>query len=117
MQISKEQLINVVDKLTNLSFGSYSFACERVSFDSLHSGQRHHVVKICPHSGQESLPSYHVSIYRDKSSISVSVAVSNHSVTWVSDDLPVADARLIISPLLLRFEEYESFCLDRFLSE
>lgn len=117
MKISKEQLINVVDKLVSLSFDSYSFTYERVPVGSLHSGDTKPVVKICPHLGLESLPSYHVSVYGASSLASVTVEVFNPCVTWSLEDMPYVDANTIFNPLLVRLEEYESFHLDRFLSE
>lgn len=117
MKISKEQLISVVDKFVSLSFDSYSFTYERVPVGSLHSGQSKPVVKICPHSGFKSLPSYHVSFYRDSSIASITIKISNPSVIWHLDGMPYEDAVTIFNPLLARFEAFESFYLDRFLSE
>ena len=117
MVISKEQLISVVDKLVSLSFDSYSFTYAKVPGGSLHSGQLKSVMKICPHSGFESLPSYHVSIYCTGSTSSVTVEVFNPPATWFLKDMLDIDAITIFNPLLVRLKEYESFCLDRFLSE
>jgi hypothetical protein len=117
MKISKEQLISVVDKLVSLSFDSYSFTYERVPVGSLHSGQSKPVIKICPHSGFESLPSYHVSVYGNGSSSTVTVEAFNPPATWFLKDMLNIDAITIFKPLLVRLEEYESFCLARFLSE
>lgn len=117
MKISKEQLISVVDKLVSLPFDSYSFTHEKVPVDSLHSGLTKSVVKICPHSGHGSLPSYHVSLYGNGSSSTVTVEAFNPPATWFLKDMLNIDAITIFKPLLVRLEEYESFCLARFLSE
>lgn len=117
MKISEEQLINVVGKLTSLSFDSYSFTYEKVPVDSLCGGLMKSVVKICPHSGHGSLPSYHVSVYGNGSSSTVTVEMFTPSATWFLKDMLNIDAITIFKPLLVRLEEYESFCLDRFLSE